>query len=101
MNAYQDLRNLMTNKLMNEGTRRAVRERLKIILDDELKQFTRWQDIIKAKLNMTRAAQVERRFNKEIQALKIVIYKLTPFGDRVDDEPAIVVKKKPPSKKNP
>lgn len=96
MNAYQDLRNLMTNKLMNEGTKRAVRERLKIILDDELKQFTRWQDIIKAKLNMTRAAQVERRFNKEIQALKIVIHKLTPFGDRVDDEPSIIVKKKKP-----
>lgn len=97
MNAYQDLRNLMTNKLLNEGTKRAVRERLKIILDDELKQFTRWQDIIKSKLNMTRAAQVERRFNKEIQALKIVIHKLTPFGDRVDDEPSIIVKKKKPN----
>jgi hypothetical protein len=98
MNPYADLRNLMTNKLLNEGTKRAVRERLKIILDDELKQFTRWQDIIKAKLNVTRAAQVERRFNKEIQALKIVIHKLTPFGDRVDDEPSIIVKK---PKKNP
>lgn len=94
MNAYQDLRNLMANKLMNEGTRRAVRTRLEMILEDELKQFNRWQDILKSKVNATRAAQIERRFNKEIQALKIVIYKLTPFMDRVDDEPSIVVKKK-------
>lgn len=93
MTDYSTLQKLMMSKLLNEGTRRAVRERLKIILDDEVRQFARWQEIIRAKLNVTRATQVERRFNKEIQALKIVIHKLTPFGDRVDDEPSIIVKK--------
>ena len=96
MNAYSQLQKLMTSKLLNEGTKRAVRERLEIILNDELKQFARWQDVIQEKLNPTRRAQVARRFNKEIQALKIVIHKLTPFMDRVDDEPSIIVKKKRP-----
>lgn len=93
MNAYTQLQKLMTSKFLTEGTKRAVRERLKIILDDEVRQFERWQEVLQLKMNVTRRAQVERRFNKEIQALKIVIHKLTPFGDRVDDEPSIIVKK--------
>lgn len=94
MNAYSQLQKLMMSKILNEGTKRAVRERLMIILDNELKQFKWWEDAIRHKLNVTRQAQVERRYNKEIQALKIVIHKLTPFMERVDDEPSIIVKKK-------
>lgn len=93
MNAYSQLQKLMTTKLLNEGTKRAVRERLKIILDEELKQFRWWEETIRHKLNKTRQDDIERRFNKEIQALKIVIHKLTPFMDRVEDEPSIIVKK--------
>lgn len=93
MNAYSQLQKLMMTKIMNEGTKRAVRERLEIILNDELRQFKWWEDVVKSKLNATRQMAIERRFNKEIQALKIVIHKLTPFGDRVDDEPSIIVKK--------
>ena len=94
MQAYSQLQKLMMSKLLNEGTKRAVRERLKIILDEDLRQFKWWQEMVRSKMNPTRQAAVERRFNKEIQALKIVIHKLTPFGDRVDDEPSIIVKKK-------
>jgi len=98
MNHHAQLRKLMTSKLFNEGTKRAVRERLKIILEEECRQFRWWEDTVRQKLTRTRQNQVERRFNKEIQALKIVIHKLTPFMDRVDDEPSIIVKK---SKKTP
>lgn len=93
MNQHTILQKLMLTRQMTEGTKRAIRERLMLFLNDEVRQFERWNEVIRKKLNPTRAAQVERRFNKEIQALKIVIYKLTPFGDRVDDEPSIIVKK--------
>jgi hypothetical protein len=96
MNAYSQLQKLMTSKILNEGVKRAVRERLQMILDNELKQFRWWEESLRHKMNRTRQEQVERRFNKDIQALKIVIHKLTPFMDRVDDEPSIIVKKKKP-----
>ena len=98
MNAYSQLQKLMMSKILNEGTKKAVRERLQLILDDECRQFRWWDETVRKKLNRTRQDQVERRFNKEIQALKIVIHKLTPFMDRVDDEPSIVVKKQKPTK---
>lgn len=96
MNHYQTLRKLMTSKILNENVRRAVRERLKMILEEEIKRFKWWQESIKDKLNKTRSDQIERRFNKDIQALKIVIHKLTPFYEREDDIPAFIVKKKKP-----
>jgi len=92
--AYSQLQKLMLSKLLNEGTKKAVRERLQIILNEELRQFKWWEDSVRHKLNQTRQRAVEARFNKEIQALKIVIHKLTPFMDRVEDEPSIIVKKK-------
>jgi hypothetical protein len=98
MKEHSILQKLMLTRQMTEGTKRAVRERLMIFLEAEEKAFIRWIEVTRQKLNATRAAQVERRFNKEIQALKIVIHKLTPFGDRVDDEPSIIVKKQKPAK---
>jgi hypothetical protein len=71
---------------------------LKVILATEEKSFEFWNDQTKHRMNFTRQAQIERRFNKRIQALKIVIYMLTPYTDRVEDEPAIVVKKVKPKK---
>ena len=88
------LQKLMTTKLMTEQTLRAVRERLKIILDNKEKQFKSWNEGNRFMLNLTRQHQIERRFNKEIQALKIVIYTLTPFFERnSEDVPSIIVKK--------
>ena len=93
MNAYTQLQKLMLSKNLSENTKKAVRERLMMILDNHEKQFKRWNEIIKEKLNITRRKAIERKFNKEIQALKIVIYMLTPFFDRTDDEPSIIIKK--------
>jgi hypothetical protein len=98
MKEHTILQKLMLSRQMTEGTKRAVRERLMLFLEAEEKAFARWNDVIRHKMNLTRQAAIERRFHKEIQALKIVIHKLTPFGDRVDDEPSIIVKK---PKKNP
>ena len=78
---------------MTEGTKKAVRERLKLILENEQKEFQYFEEAVKEKLNLTRARQVERRFNKRCQALKIVIYMLTPYMERTDDVPSIIVKK--------
>lgn len=93
MNAYTQLQRLMLSRKLTETTKRAVRERLMLFLEEEEKQFARWNDVIRQKLNITRATEVERRFNKEIQALKIVIHKLTPFFERTEDVPSIIVKK--------
>jgi hypothetical protein len=81
--------------MMNEGVKRAIRERLKIILEEEEKQLRYWEGTIRSKLNRTRQDHIERRFHKDIQALKIVIHKLTPFFERTDDIPMFVVKKEP------
>lgn len=93
MNNSRTLIQLMTSKVMNENVKRAIRERLKIILDEELRQFRYWEESLRSKMNHTRQDQVERRFNKDIQALKIVIHKLTPFFERTEDIPSIIVKK--------
>src|SRR5580765_5775308 len=98
MGYYSQLQKLMLSKNFTEGTKKAVRERLKILLNEELRQFKWWQDTVKEKLNATRQNDIERRFNKEIQAIKIVIHKLTPFIERTEDVPSIIVKK---PKKNP
>lgn len=94
MNPYQTIQKLMTSKILNEGVKRAIRERLKMILDEELRQFKWWEEMVKIKLNHTRQRQIEAKFNKDIQALKIVIHKLTPFFERTEDIPSIIVKKK-------
>ena len=89
---------LVFNKTINEGVKRAVRDRLRIMLELEEKSFDFWNGHVRSKLNLTRQDQVERRFNKEIQAFKIVIHKLTPFCERTGDEPSIVVKKVKPKR---
>ena len=79
--------------MITETIKRAVRDRLKIILESEEKQFRWWEETVKIKLNKTRQDQIERRFNKEIQAMKIVIHKLSPYFERSEDVPSIIVKK--------
>lgn len=85
------------SQIINKSVKRSISERLKIILAEQEKMYEFWQDNLKFKLNHTRQKDVERKFNKQIQALKITIHLLTPFYEQVDDEPMFVVKKK----KNP
>lgn len=93
MNYYQKPPKLIMSKIINNGTKKAIRERLKIILSEEEKQYKHWEENVKHRLNPTRQKEVKRKFEKRIQALKIVIYTLTPFYEQVDDEPAIVIRK--------
>jgi len=89
---------LIFERNMTEGVKRAVRERLAVFLNAKETSFSSWGDKVRHRLNKTRQEAVERRFHKEIQSLKIVIHMLTPFADRLEDEPCIVVKK-PKTKK--
>lgn len=92
--AYTLLQKMTFSKTINETVRRSVRVRLLSILDSEQKAHLYWKEHIKDKLNSTRQKQVEREYNKRIQALKIVIYSLTPYLERTDDVPTFVVKKR-------
>ena len=78
---------------MTETVKRGIRVRLQIILDQEIKSFERWDEMIKPKMNLTRQKQVAREFKKRIQAMRIVVHILTPFFERVDDVPTFVVRK--------
>lgn len=94
MNYYQQPKKLIMSKIINNGTKRAIRERLEIILQEEEKNFKDWKESNRPnQINATRRKQVERNYNKRIQSLKIVIYYLTPYFDRDHDEPMFVVKK--------
>lgn len=95
MKNYQSLYKLTMSKIINESVKRAVRERLKLFLDAEEKGLKHWEENIKHKLNMTRQKQIRREHEKRMQALKIVIHMLTPYYERTEDVPAIIVKKKP------
>ena len=101
----QGIRNLVFSKNINETVKRAIRIRLQVILDEEIRSYDRWLDKIKYTLNLTRQKQVEREFRKRMQAAKIVIHWLTRFDERVNDVPTFVVRKKkaqkllPPSQK--
>ena len=94
MNYYQQPKKLIMSKIINNGTKRAIRDRLQIILEEEEKNFKDWKESNRPmQVNATRRKQVERNYNKRIQSLKIVIYYLTPYLDRDFDEPMFVVKK--------
>lgn len=99
MKKYTSLYKLTMSKIINESVKRAVRERLKLFLAEEERRFNFFEDNIKHKVNLTRAKQVRRESSKRMQALKIVIHLLTPYYERGDDVPAIVIKKKLPPRK--
>lgn len=92
MNYYRVQTKLPVSRIINNGVKRAIRERLLIILQEEEKQQQFWNDNVAPRLNTTRRKQVVREANKRIQALKIVIYMLTPFYERTEDVPSIVRK---------
>jgi hypothetical protein len=94
MNYYKLPQKMPVSQIINKAVKRSISDRLKIILAEHEKMYQFWQDNLKPKLNPTRQRDVERKFNKQIQALKITIHLLTPFYEQVDDEPMFVVKKK-------
>lgn len=91
--AYKLLQNLMFRKTLNEGVKRAVRVRLQAILENELFEYRHWTEHIKHKQAKSRQKEIERKFNKRIQAFKITIHALTPFFERSEDIPSFVVRK--------
>ncbi len=92
--AINAIQKLVFSRSITETVRRAIRVRLQVILDDHERSYEKWQENIKHRLNITRQKQVEREFKKRIQAMKITINFLTPYDQRIHDEPTFVVKKK-------
>lgn len=86
-------RKIKVNKFFNEKSKRTVRDRLLLLLKTEEEMYNHWKENISHKLNSTSQARVERRFNKKIAAVKIVIYMLTPYLERDYDEPTFLTKK--------
>lgn len=93
MNAFQVLQKMTLSKSMTETVRRAIRVRLIVLLETELKCYKHWKDNIQHNLNRTRQKQIDREYKKRIQAAKIVIHWLTPFWERTEDVPTFVVRK--------
>lgn len=94
MDAYRILQRMTLSKTINQTVIKAVRVRLERMLENKEIQYKRWEETVKHKLNPTRKKEVERHFQKVIQAYKIIIFDLTPYFERVGDPPAIVVTKK-------
>ena len=91
--AFKVLQKMVFSKAMTETVKRAVRVRLQVILENEESSYERWKEWVKPKLNSTRQMQVEREFKKRIQAYKITVHSLTPFGERTEDIPTFVISK--------
>ncbi len=81
------------SRIINKSVKRSISERLKIILAEYQEMYQFWQDNVKHKLNPTRQKDMERKYTKHIQAMKITIHFLTPFYEQIEDEPMFVVKK--------
>lgn len=94
MNYYKLPQKMPVSRIINKSVKRSISDRLKIILTEHEKMYDFWQVNLRPKLNHTRQKEVERKFKKHIQALKITIHFLTPFYENYDDEPMFVVKKK-------
>lgn len=92
--ALKLLRVMALSKTITATVKKALVVRLEHILENEEAMYRRWAETIKPKLNLTRQKQIEREFNKRIQALKIVINNLTPYFERTNEVPMFVVKKK-------
>jgi hypothetical protein len=75
------------HRKINRSVRLAVRQRLIMILTEEIQSYEGWLERIAPKLKATRRAQVRRVFKKRIQALRIVVYILTPRDIRDTDMP--------------
>lgn len=72
---------------INKGVKRAIMIRLNFILEEEIKSFESWKTRIRPKQKATLASTIDRRYRQRIQALRIVIWMLTPTMERNDDFP--------------
>lgn len=52
-----------------------------------------WEENVKDKLHPTRQREVRRKFERIIQALKVIIHDLTPFMERTEDQPSLIKRK--------
>ena len=77
------------HRKLTAGVRLAVRSRLLLFLDEEQRTYDRWKESIAHKLKSTRRSQVDRNFRKRIQAIRIVIWIMTPRELRDDDMPPL------------
>jgi hypothetical protein len=93
MKPYQILQRMTFSKSINQTVIRAVRVRLETMLQNKEAQYKSWQENVRHKLNKTRKRDVERHFQKTIQAYKIIIFDLTPYFERIGDPPAFVINK--------
>ena len=78
---------------VNKAMKTTMAHRLKAVLAEVETDFEHWQKYNKMKLMPTRRLQVERKFAKQIQSLKITIHLLTPFAHRKEDVPSMFMKK--------
>jgi hypothetical protein len=72
---------------LDGNTKKALAIRLKCILEQEEQGYDHWLRIVKPKLKKTLADQLERKQKQKIQALKIVIWILTPPMERDNEFP--------------
>lgn len=72
---------------INNAVKKAIAVRLRHILEEEERGYLFWEERVKSQLKPTRAGQVERKIKQRIQALRIVIWMLTPLQDRDSDFP--------------
>ena len=87
------LTQLLMGREINNSVLKAVRIRLELILAEREKKYEHWQEFIAPKINSTRQKEIRRKHEKSITALKIVIYELTPYFDRDQDEPLLLNRK--------
>lgn len=93
MDAYKVLQRMTFSKTINQTVIKAVKVRLERMLENKEIQYKRWQENVKHKLTKTRQREVQRNFDKTINAYKIIIFDLTPYFERVGDPPAFTHKK--------
>jgi hypothetical protein len=72
---------------LDGNLKKALAIRLQFILTHEKNGYDHWLEHIKPRLTATRASQVDRMLKQRLQALKIVIWMLTPSMEREDDFP--------------
>jgi hypothetical protein len=72
---------------IDRNVKRALTIRLQAILDHEVAGYNSWKERIAPKMKPTLASTIDRSHRQRIQALRIVIWMLTPTMERNDDFP--------------
>lgn len=72
---------------IDKNVKRALCLRLQTILVDEERQYAYWLEHIRPKIKESRARLLDRKMRQQLQALRIVIWMLTPNMERKEDFP--------------